>query len=264
VPVQPAGRTGLFAKAEAQMFGKTYAWVVDHRWSPEPRAWGEIPADDEVFDGYGDLYGQDDLQEKHVRERPLALKASVPSEDRPVSLVAHFYELLGDLGVAEWDAEDPMTSSRLGTLARCSSILADYEAVRQRNRPHRGEAGAQTGGQDRGSWYYMNLAIYIAKLRQGRLRGLRRPARRARRRRRPDHDPQGQGPGVGRGVCAVADHQPFPVVADRAAPGLAGPAAPVQPAALRGLRRRRTPPVGDRDAVSKCTDLAIARVKDHS
>jgi hypothetical protein len=106
VPVQPAGRTGLFAKGEAQMFGKTHAWLVDHRWSSEPRAWGEIPTDAEVFDGYGDLHGLDDLQEKRVRERLLALKASVPSEDRPVSVVADFYELLGDLGVADWNADE--------------------------------------------------------------------------------------------------------------------------------------------------------------
>jgi hypothetical protein len=36
------------------------------RWSPEPRAWGEILSDDEVFGGYRDLYGLDDLQGKHV------------------------------------------------------------------------------------------------------------------------------------------------------------------------------------------------------
>jgi hypothetical protein len=35
----------------------------------------------------------------------------------PVPLVADFYELLGELGVAAWDADDPMISSRLGTLA---------------------------------------------------------------------------------------------------------------------------------------------------
>jgi len=45
-------------------------------------------------------------------ERLLALKASVPGENRPVNLVADFYELLADLGAAAWDADDPMTSSR--------------------------------------------------------------------------------------------------------------------------------------------------------
>lgn len=40
----------------------------------------------------------DELQAKHVRERLAALKASVPSENRPVSLVANFYELLGAAG----------------------------------------------------------------------------------------------------------------------------------------------------------------------
>ena len=59
----------------------------------------------------------------------------MPSGDRPVNLVADFYELLADLGATTWNADDPMTGSRLGTLARCSTILADYEAVRRRSRP---------------------------------------------------------------------------------------------------------------------------------
>ena len=33
VPVQPGGRTGLFERPEARLFGKTYAWLVDHEWS---------------------------------------------------------------------------------------------------------------------------------------------------------------------------------------------------------------------------------------
>jgi len=43
VPVQPAGRTGLFARPEAQLFGKTYAWLVDHGWSQDPYSWGRNP-----------------------------------------------------------------------------------------------------------------------------------------------------------------------------------------------------------------------------
>jgi DNA helicase II / ATP-dependent DNA helicase PcrA len=135
VPVQPAGRTGLFARPEALLFGKTYAWLVDHRWTPEPYGLGAVPGDEEILADYRDTYSLYRGSVRRVRERLLAWKANVPSADRPVNLVADFYELLADLGVPAWDADDPVTSARLGTLARCSSILADYEAVRRRSRP---------------------------------------------------------------------------------------------------------------------------------
>src|SRR5712691_3954757 len=67
----------------------------------------------------GDLYGLGDAQGKLVGEQLLALKASVPGEKRPVNLVADFYELLADLGVAAWHADDPITSSR----AACERLL---------------------------------------------------------------------------------------------------------------------------------------------
>lgn len=167
VPVQPAGRTGLFARPEAQLFGKTYAWLVGHGWSPEPYARGEPPSDEEVFAGYDDLYELDAGRGRAVRERLAAWKERVPSSERPVNLVGDFYELLGDLGVATWDPDDDLVSSRLGTLARCSSILADYESVRRRSRPDPDDPGGQKGGQDRGTWYYGNLAIYIANYAKG-------------------------------------------------------------------------------------------------
>ncbi|HUZ52939.1 MAG TPA: ATP-dependent DNA helicase, partial [Streptosporangiaceae bacterium] len=167
VPVQPAGRTGLFARPEAQVFGKTYAWLVDHSWSPDPYGWGEVPSDEEVFAGYDSLYRLDAALSRAVRKRLSALKASVHSDERPVNLVSDFYDLLADLGVATWNPDDPLVSSRLGTLARCSSILADYESVRRRSRPDPDEPGAQRGGQDRGPWYYGNLAIYIANYAKG-------------------------------------------------------------------------------------------------
>ena len=167
VPVQPAGRTGLFNRVEAQLFGKTYAWLANFSWSHEPYQAGAIPADGEIFAEYRDLYQLTEDRARAVRETLLALKASVSSEALPVNLVADFYELLQDLGAADWDADDLMVSSRLGTLARCSSILADYEAVRRRSRPDPENPGAQIGGQDRGAWYYGNLAIYISNYAKG-------------------------------------------------------------------------------------------------
>ena len=52
-----------------------------------------------------------------------------------------------------------------GTLARCSSILADYGAVGRRS-THPEEA-AQGGSQDRRYWYHTNLAIYTANYSKG-------------------------------------------------------------------------------------------------
>lgn len=167
VPVQPGGRTGLFARPEAQLFGKTYAWLAEHAWSPDPYRWGDIPGDEEVFGDYTDVYGLDPERSKAVRERLSALKAGVPATERPVNLVGDFYELIAGLGAATWDPDDPLMSSRLGTLARCSAILADYESVRRRSRPDPEQPGAQKGGQDRGTWYYGNLAIYIANYAKG-------------------------------------------------------------------------------------------------
>ena len=167
VPVQPAGRTGLFARPEAQLFGKTYAWLAGHSWSPDPYSWGEVPEDEEVFTEYDSLYHLDRERSRAVRERLSSLKTSVPGDARPVNLVGDFYELLADLGAADWDPDNSMMSSRLGTLARCSSILADYESVRRRSKPDADQPGSQIGGQDRGAWYYGNLAIYIANYAKG-------------------------------------------------------------------------------------------------
>ncbi len=106
VPVQPAGRTALFNRMEAQLFGKTYAWLAGHTWSPEPYQWGEIPEDGEIFSEYCDVTSSPKTALRRSARGLLTLKASVTSEAAPVNLVADFYELLGDLGVAAWDSED--------------------------------------------------------------------------------------------------------------------------------------------------------------
>lgn len=61
-------------------------------------------------------------------------------------------DVTGGLGKGEsWDLSDPIAVNRLGTLARFSSLLADYEAVRQRSRPDPDLPGEQVGGEDRGT-----------------------------------------------------------------------------------------------------------------
>jgi DNA helicase-2/ATP-dependent DNA helicase PcrA len=167
VPVQPGGRTGLFTRPEAQLFGKTYTWLVDYGWSDSGYGQRLPPTDNEIFAGYTSIYGLSAERAAVVRTHLLTLKVNVPTDDRPVNLVGDFYELLAELGAREWDPDDPMTGARLGTLARCSAILADYESVRRRSRPDPNEPGTQRGGTDRGEWYYRNLATYITNYAQG-------------------------------------------------------------------------------------------------
>jgi DNA helicase-2/ATP-dependent DNA helicase PcrA len=167
VPVQPAGRTGLFSRPEARLFGMTYAWLTDYGWSDTNRGQRQSPTDDEVFTGYRDIYDLSPFQAAAVRARLAALKASVPRNDRPVNLVGDFYELLAELGAPAWDPDDPMMGARLGALARCSTILADYESVRRRSRPDPDQPGTQRGGTDRGEWYYRNLTTYITNYARG-------------------------------------------------------------------------------------------------
>ncbi len=56
-------------------------------------------------------------------------KEAVPRENRTADLIGELYELLDELDVRGWDLSDPLVLNRLGTLARFSSLLADYESV---------------------------------------------------------------------------------------------------------------------------------------
>ena len=82
-----------------------------------------------------------------------------------------FYELLTVLDVRDWDLSDQLQVNRLGTLARFSALLADYESVRRRARPDAVAEGEQVGGESRGTWYYRNLALHIINYAQGAYEG---------------------------------------------------------------------------------------------
>ena len=85
--------------------------------------------------------------------------------------MGELYEVLGELGAKNWDLADALVVNRLGTLARFTALLADFETVRRRARPDVDVHGEQVGGQDRGDWYYKNLAIHIVNYAQGTYEG---------------------------------------------------------------------------------------------
>lgn len=162
IPVQPGGRTGLFAQPEANAFGATYAWCSGIDWAPvrfQRRESVKLP---ELLDLYENTFELNTEQRAALNVHLLAWKEKANASEFNESLVGDFYDLLALLGVAEWDTSDQVTRSRLGTLARFTAVLADYESVTQRARRDSVNPGEQVGGRSGGEWYYRNFALLLS------------------------------------------------------------------------------------------------------
>jgi DNA helicase-2/ATP-dependent DNA helicase PcrA len=166
IPVQPGGRTGLFQQPEALVLGQTFAWLTDVDWRP-PFGPGAPVAAGALLEDYARVFDLDSPARNRLRRFLHGWRDDVPSTSRTADLVGEFYELLAELGVAGWELSDQRQVNRLGTLARFTGLLVDYESVRRRARPDASAPGEQVGGQDRGVWYYRNLALHIVNYAQG-------------------------------------------------------------------------------------------------
>lgn len=167
VPVQPGGRTGLFEQDVAAVLGATFAWLADIDWASGRFVQRETVDLPYLLDRYEMLFELDDTSVGIVEDHLTAWKARVPSEDADVNLIGELYQLLGMLGVRDWDTQLVETRSRLGTIARFTMVLADYESVRRRARRDPDAEGEQVGGEARGTWYYRNLAILLVNYANG-------------------------------------------------------------------------------------------------
>lgn len=170
IPVQPGGRSGLFDQPEAILLGHTITWLTEIEWRDRYGPSRRI-GEDTLLDDYQRIFELSDAHRNRVARFLRQWKAAVPSTDRTADLVSELYELLDELEVRAWDLSNPLMVNRLGTLARFSSLLADYESVRRRARPDADTPGEQVGGQDRGTWYYRNLALHIINYAQGAYEG---------------------------------------------------------------------------------------------
>ena len=171
VPVQPGGRTGLFEQPEAVVLGRTICWLAEIDWRGGYGDRGERVSEASLLNDYERVYRLDRAAVNRTRRLLKEWKENVSREDRTADLVGELYELFDVLRVRHWDLGNPLIVNRLGTLARFSSLLADYESVRRRARPDPDAPGEQVGGQDRGDWYYRNLAIHIANHARGNYEG---------------------------------------------------------------------------------------------
>jgi DNA helicase-2/ATP-dependent DNA helicase PcrA len=170
IPVQPGGRSGLFDQPEAVVLGHTITWLTDTDWRDRYGPSRPI-GDDELLDEYQAVFSLDNPARVRMARFLREWKAAVPRTDRPANLVGELYELLAELDVRSCDLADPLQLNRVGTFARFSSLLADYESVRRRARPDPDAPGEQVGGEDRGTWYYRNLGLHIINYAQGAYEG---------------------------------------------------------------------------------------------
>jgi DNA helicase-2/ATP-dependent DNA helicase PcrA len=171
IPVQPGGRTGLFKVGDAQLFGKTFAYLAGQLWRPVGYGPGDPVSLEALCGEYAERFDLSRARVARIRKRLEAWKNEVETPTRPADLIGAYYDLLNDCGVADWDLTDRGKLTRLGNQARCSAILADHESVRRRARPDDKVPGQITGGEDRGKSYYFWLAMHIQNWAQGRFEG---------------------------------------------------------------------------------------------
>ena len=170
IPVQPGGRSGLFEQPEARCIGRLMCWLVNYDW--RDLRGPSTPINTDVL--VAEFVSSFNLSTRQILDLETWLdemKVLVPTTDRVADLIGEFYQLLEIFNVRAWDMNNPIAVNRLGTLARITNLFVDYESVYKRARPDDLIEGEQVGGQDRGEWYYRNLATFILNYANGEFDG---------------------------------------------------------------------------------------------
>lgn len=167
IPVQPGGRTGLFEQPEAAVFGATYAWLASVDWAPGRFVTRVTITLDDLIKNFESVFALSQDRVSTLRGHLASWQKRSVEKDFNVSLVGDFYNLLGLLGVASWDTNDALTRNRLGTIARFTHVLADYETVTRRSRRDAENAGEQVGGAIGDDWFYRNFALLLVNYANG-------------------------------------------------------------------------------------------------
>ena len=170
IPVQPGGRSGLFEQPEARCIGRLMCWLVEYDWrdlrGPSTPIHTDVLVNEFVY-----TFNLSTRQKLDLETWLDEMKVLVPAVDRVADLIGEFYQLLEIFNVRFWDMNNPIVINRLGTLARITNLFVDYELIYKRARPDDSVEGEQVGGQDRGEWFYRNLATFILNYANGEFDG---------------------------------------------------------------------------------------------
>lgn len=169
IPVLPGGRTGLFKHPEPLLFGRTLAFLGGIDWADEPYGTRKQVEISQLDMDYGHAFNLTQALRRSVRQ---ALEQWYDRRaDVPANLVGDYHRLLSLCGVDKWDMNDPAVAARAGDLARCTSLLTDFESIRRRARPDPARQGEQLGGLDRGRIFYFQLATFVQNWAHGAYEG---------------------------------------------------------------------------------------------
>ena len=167
IPVQPGGRTGLFEQPEAEVFGATFAWISNVDWSVSKWKTRSAVTLTDLLARYTDVFGLDADQRQSLSTHLQTWKSKRDEENWTPSLVGEFYKLTDVLGIRDWHLTDALQRNRLGTIARFTAVMADYESVTRRSRRDPDNPGEQVGGAVGGEWFYKNFALLLTNYATG-------------------------------------------------------------------------------------------------
>ena len=162
IPVAAGGRTGLFMVRELAAIGELYAFLASFQW--RDGAFGPS-RDPDLPSVAGRLSARFPL---HEAEEVIAFIQDWKGyferlNTKAIDLVGDYYHFLDWLGVpATLDPDKSGDAALLGSIARFSTLLADYEHVTRRGR-YVDEPGGRTylPGHDRGKGYWFGLGNYL-------------------------------------------------------------------------------------------------------
>ncbi len=162
IPVAAGGRTGLFMVKELAAIGELYAYLASFQWRDGAF---DPPREPDLTSVAAKLSARFPL---HEAEEVIAFIKDWKSyyerlNSKPIDLVGDYYHFLDWLGVPETlDPDSSGDAALLGSIARFSTLLADYEHITRRGR-YVDESGGRTylPGHDRGKGYWFGLGNYL-------------------------------------------------------------------------------------------------------
>lgn len=158
IPVASGDRMTLLDQADAKFMARVFCYFADEEWT-EGKGQDRVVIDTDLESivDYGVKHYEADRQV--LEQFLIRSKSSVGQDSRGLSLVEIVYDLGAALGLDAWDSNDPRQVSRLGTIAKFASLVADYEGVQKHARQN--SDGSQTGPGNDGEWYFKNLIMLI-------------------------------------------------------------------------------------------------------